>query len=215
MSAAVALFSGGKDSAVSFYWALKNYDQVVAVSIDYPGRPKQEKSAAQAIVAQTSATLLSPSLPFMFSSEQGYTGETSGSVISSKESAYIPMRNLLFYGTAAYYAEIFQIPDIIVGNYRGEGVTYPDASQDFLRKMEDLYALSMSRKYAGTCDHLRLLTPLLAYDEYEVALLGKDLGVPLHLTWSCWRDLDAPCMQCYSCKERERVFSQTGVITHP
>jgi 7-cyano-7-deazaguanine synthase len=211
MTHTLVLFSGGKDSAVAFFWALREYDKVTALSIDYPGRPNQEKMAAEVIVADTRADLLSATLPFMFSSEQGYTGAEQRPAITSKESAYIPMRNLLFYAVAGYYAEILQIESIILGNYRGEGITYPDASQGFLRQMETVFSLSMSRKYLGSCDRLLLNTPLLELDEYEVALLGKELGVPFPLTWSCWRDLESPCMQCYSCEERERVFLKSGI----
>jgi len=212
MKSAIVLLSGGKDSAVAFYLALIEYERVWALSIDHPGRPRREALAAKQLAARTGTTLIAPTLPFMFTSEKGYTGLLAESLpIVTKESAYIPMRNLLFYGVAGFYAEVHQVNTIVVGSYQGEGITYPDASQNFLRKMEEVFALSLSRGYLGKCTQITFQTPLLNYDEYEVVKLGQDLGVPFELTWSCWRDQEKPCDQCYSCEERARVFSRANI----
>jgi 7-cyano-7-deazaguanine synthase len=45
----------------------------------------------------------------------------------------------------------------------------------------------------------------------EIVRLGVDLGAPLHLTWSCYKNNDTPCGDCDSCALRERGFKEAGV----
>jgi 7-cyano-7-deazaguanine synthase len=45
----------------------------------------------------------------------------------------------------------------------------------------------------------------------EVVRLALELGVPLELTWSCWREGDFHCGVCDGCVKRKEVFKALGV----
>jgi len=40
----------------------------------------------------------------------------------------------------------------------------------------------------------------------EVALLGKELGVPFEKTYSCYRGTEPPCGKCPTCLQREEAL---------
>ena len=46
---AVVVFSGGQDSTTCLFWALKRFDEVVAVTFDYNQRHKLEIDCAKKI----------------------------------------------------------------------------------------------------------------------------------------------------------------------
>ena len=46
---AVVVFSGGQDSTTCLFWALKNFDEVIAVTFDYGQRHKLEIECAKEI----------------------------------------------------------------------------------------------------------------------------------------------------------------------
>ena len=46
------MFSGGQDSTTCLFWALKNFDEVIAVTFDYGQRHKLEIECAKEIAAE-------------------------------------------------------------------------------------------------------------------------------------------------------------------
>jgi len=49
MKESIVLYSGGVDSTTALYWAIKRYDKVNALSIDYGQRHRVELKSAQKI----------------------------------------------------------------------------------------------------------------------------------------------------------------------
>ena len=45
----------------------------------------------------------------------------------------------------------------------------------------------------------------------EVIALGARMGVPLGLTWSCYRDGARPCRRCSACRGRLQSFRNAGM----
>jgi 7-cyano-7-deazaguanine synthase len=209
MSSCLVLFSGGKDSATALYWARRNYATTVAVSVHYNGRPQGERLAARRLSEMAGVELIEPELPFLC------TGATDRRIaqhddpeMATRAGGYIPMRNLLFYGAAAYYAEVLGIADIVAGHYRGEGIAYPDASPEFLRLLEGVLAISLQRTYVTPLTAIRIVTPLAGLDDKGVIRLAGELGVPVELSWSCWHDDAVPCGVCFSCEDRARALAK-------
>lgn len=49
-------------------------------------------------------------------------------------------------------------------------------------------------------------------DKGDIAKIGVALGVPYHLTWTCYKGLDQHCGVCGSCRERKDAFKKHGLI---
>ncbi|MCJ7608226.1 7-cyano-7-deazaguanine synthase, partial [Candidatus Bathyarchaeota archaeon] len=52
--------------------------------------------------------------------------------------------------------------------------------------------------------------PLLYLTKADIVGLGKRLGAPLHLTWSCYEGGVKACGRCDSCLLRLRGFREAG-----
>jgi 7-cyano-7-deazaguanine synthase len=45
----------------------------------------------------------------------------------------------------------------------------------------------------------------------DIIRRGRELGAPLHLTWSCYQDEQQACGVCDSCLLRLRAFAEAGI----
>jgi 7-cyano-7-deazaguanine synthase len=57
---------------------------------------------------------------------------------------------------------------------------------------------------------VRIELPFAALTDRQVARLGRRLGVPLDLTWSCYRDGAEPCGRCPACRDRRDALDGFG-----
>jgi 7-cyano-7-deazaguanine synthase len=46
----------------------------------------------------------------------------------------------------------------------------------------------------------------------EIVRVGVDLGAPLNLTWSCYRESEKACGECDSCALRLRAFREAEMV---
>lgn len=195
MPRALVLLSGGIDSAVALWWALDAGHEVVPLSFVYPGRPRGEADAARALAAcaRVPAPLEAP-LPFLREASEvpGWEAAPRG---------YVPARNALFYAAAAFHAELLGCNLVVGGHNGGDGDRFPDASPGFFRDLERLLGRGLWRPPGGERPGPRLTMPLLRLSKREVVELGRALGVPLDLAWSCYEDGDVACGECPSCLE--------------
>jgi 7-cyano-7-deazaguanine synthase len=60
---------------------------------------------------------------------------------------------------------------------------------------------------------VRISMPLIDLTKAEVVALGKEIGAPLELTWSCYfGEPDKPCGECDQCKWRAAAFEDAGAV---
>lgn len=199
MSRALVLFSGGLDSAVALWWALREGHEVVPLSYRYKGRPARESRAARDLAQRAGLDLVEADLPFLAEPDDARVHPASR-LSRAPPRGYIPARNAIFYACAAYHAEVLAC-DVVVGGHNGEDAArFPDASGAFFARLEALLADGMWSPPGTRAP--RLVMPLLALSKLDVVALGRDLSVPLALAWSCYEDGEAPCGACPSCRER-------------
>ncbi|GBC84322.1 7-cyano-7-deazaguanine synthase [bacterium HR11] len=193
----VVLFSGGLDSTVALWWALRQGWNAIPLSIDYKGRPGGEREAARQIAALARAELLEVPLPF-YRDLQGWRQDGPlPADLAEANPVYLPAKNLLFYAIAAYYAEVLGATRIVGGHYRHDGTRFPDASAAYFARLGGLITEGLySRR-----PHLEL--PFLDMTKAAIVRLGLDLGAPLDRTWSCYWDGPTPCGRCEGCREKE------------
>lgn len=209
-TAALVLFSGGQDSTVCLFWALKNFDRVETVCFRYGQRHVSEIEAAQTIAANAH-------VPFRIIDVSLITGLSSNSltdtsVTMDREHAgktppntFVPGRNLLFISIAAVIARERNITNLITGVSQADYNGYPDCRQDFIHSLNATLNLAMDEQYV-------IHTPLMWLDKAAVWQLADELGVFDMIktqTVTCYNGIPgAGCGECPSCKLRKHGLQQ-------
>ncbi|MFN3486581.1 MAG: 7-cyano-7-deazaguanine synthase [Planctomycetota bacterium] len=181
MKRALVLVSGGIDSAVALWWARERY-RVTALSFEGPSRPRGERRACARIVRRAGVPHLTVPAPYL----------------RPHPSGYVPARNLVFHGIALSIAEDRGMEAVVAGHNRSDARIFRDARPEFFRRLERL---------AG---RVRIELPLASFTDAQVVALGLRWGVPLELTWSCYRDGARPCGRCSACRDRLESLRAAG-----
>ena len=206
---AIVLLSGGIDSAVALYWALKvGHLNVQTLTFDYYRRSRKEITASKKISRFTGCANTTLRLDFLREIDDWKDKSAKkNSRLKGAELAYIPARNVIFYGIAASIAEPRDCRYIVGGHNRDDVATFPDSSPAFFRRFNALTSVGL---FSGARTS-RVILPLSKLRKSAVVKLGKSLGVPFGLTWSCYYDGDSPCGTCHACCLREFAFSAARV----
>jgi 7-cyano-7-deazaguanine synthase len=83
---------------------------------------------------------------------------------------------------------------------------YPDCRKEFFNAYEQ--AINLGTKPETS---ISIETPIINYTKKNIVLKGKELGVPFHLTWSCYQSSETACGICDSCALRLRGFREAGI----
>lgn len=205
LSRTIVLLSGGIDSATALYITKRETSDVYTLNILYAQASVREAEASKDIAAAGQVKgHLTASLPFYKDIQVRYHPVESEAV----SSAYVPARNLIFYGIAAAYAETFGADRIIFGSNADDSKVLPDASPYFIQLMNEL--VNMGTRVGVEGETIEIVNPLINYDKSNVLRLAIELGVPLELTWSCYEDVSIPCGKCRGCRTRLEAFREIG-----
>jgi len=206
---AVVLLSGGIDSATALYWARQETGRIYSMNIQYAQASYKEAAASRKLAEAAKVTEhIAVSLPFFKGIQDRYHPKQLESGMIS--TAYVPSRNLVFYGIASAYAETLDADTIIFGSNADDTKELPDATPDFIQKMNELLAMGTRMGVEG---HVaRIVNPLINYSKNEVLRLALTLKVPLELTWSCYEDVEIPCGKCRGCRNRLAAFKNLRMI---
>jgi 7-cyano-7-deazaguanine synthase len=193
----ILLFSGGIDSTLSALILHAQGVELIALTINYPGRPEGEIRATEAIEKE---------LPFLMSVDVKLdTGGPLTKFPSSQnvDQGWVPYRNLLFWAIAAHKAMMLDADFVAAGHDDDDGVAFSDASEEFFAGLGKLLKLTGStRSKQAVVIELPIYTASL---EYLQTISARHAEI-MEMTWSCWLDETHPCMSCYACKEREDFF---------
>lgn len=180
----LCLFSGGIDSTVLLWDLLRRHSRVVALSINYDGRPAGEISACRKIASTAGGVeLIDVTL--------------SGLACPADTNGYIPGRNLIFYSIAASVCVENCIRTIAGGQIKTDHVEFSDAGREYIMKIKSVLTHDCRPE-------LDILLPLIDMDKGEVIRMGLSIGAPLELAWSCHSDVSIQCGRCSGCFERIR-----------
>lgn len=206
MFRALVLLSGGIDSTTALYLTKQQTDDIYSMNMIYAQSYDSEAEASRKIAAAAQVREhLTVLLPFFKDIEKRYTPTLSSKI----SSAYVPARNIVFYGVAAAYAETLKVNKIIFGSNADDAKELPDARPRFIQLMNEL--IRDGTRAGGEGFVIETVNPLINYNKSEVLKLAIELKVPLHLTWSCYEDSEIPCGKCRGCINRRKTFNQLGV----
>ncbi|MFA5862237.1 MAG: 7-cyano-7-deazaguanine synthase [Candidatus Thermoplasmatota archaeon] len=205
---ALVLLSGGLDSAVALWWAQRAGHDIVPLTYRYKGRPVREARAARDLADRAGLHLIEADLPFLAEPADAPLVHERSRVARDAPRGYIPARNAIFYATAAYYAELLACDIIVGGHHAEDAARFPDATPSFFERFERIVQDGLWSPDEGPPHGPSLVMPLIALTKLEVVALGRELGVPMALAWSCYEDGEAPCGACPSCTERHGVAAE-------
>jgi 7-cyano-7-deazaguanine synthase len=121
-------------------------------------------------------------------------------------STYVPFRNANILSVAVSWAEVIGAGSVFIGAVEADSSGYPDCRAEFFRAFQAAAAAG-TRPETSIC----IETPVIEMSKAEIVRRGVELGAPLHLTWSCYREGDRACGRCDSCALRLRAFQAAGV----
>lgn len=134
--------------------------------------------------------------------------DVSPADLESKEipTSYVPFRNAHLLSIATSWAEILGAGRIYIGAVAEDSSGYPDCRPEYYEAFNRVIAL-------GTKPSTRIgiMTPVIHMRKSEIIKRGVELGAPLHLSWSCYKDNDIACGVCDSCALRVRGFREAGL----
>lgn len=212
---AVILLSGGLDSAVTLFFAIKKGYECHCLNFDYGQRHDKEMARAKSIAENAGARFIGLKLAFPWKGSSLLDkdmplpeGRNLRQIASGVPSTYVPARNSVFLSMAASFAEAIDAESIFIGAHFEDSSGYPDCRKRYLETFNKAIRLGTKR---GTEGHLRLEFPLIDKNKREIIKLGALLKVPFELTWSCYKGGEAPCRACDSCILRAKGFKEAGI----
>lgn len=208
---ALVVFSGGMDSTVGVYWAVKNYREVETLSFYY-GSKHNEEEHKHALKTCEKLGLKNTriDLDFMNKYFKSDLLQSGGEIpegyytAENMKSTVVPFRNGIMLSIAAGFAESQDCDVLILGNHSGDHAIYPDCRADFIDGIKK--AIS-----AGTAKNIEVVSPFCNITKTDICKLGQEMGVDYSLTYSCYKGGEKHCGKCGTCTERIEAFRDSGV----
>lgn len=209
---AVVLLSGGLDSTTTAFVARRDGFDLYPLTIQYGQRHARELQAARDVCAHLGEIeehrIATVDLGGSWGSSLTGDGDIPVTGLDDAiPSTWVPMRNLIFLGLAAGYAEVIDAQAIYIGVGQVDYSGYPDCRQEFIDAFQHA-ANQASKQYVEDGIAIPVVAPLMNLSKPEIIRLGRQLGVDYDLTWSCYEGGEAPCGVCDSCRLRDAAFAE-------
>ncbi len=213
MKKAVAIVSGGMDSAVALAIAKSQGYELITLHFNYNQRTqKKELECFQKLSKALNATN-SYVIDLPFFEQIGASALTDHSIdvptVGIQDGVpvtYVPFRNGIFLSIASAIAEKEGAKAIYIGVVEEDSSGYPDCRESYIKAMQKAINL-------GTKDdtNIEIKMPLVHMKKSQIVKKALELDVPLEFTWSCYKNEDEACGVCDSCRLRLNGFSEAGL----
>jgi len=223
-SSVVVVYSGGLDSTVLLNHAVKTIDRVLAINFNYGSKHNnKERDAAKAVCEELSVPLFLVNLPTdIIWIDPTYHSERLGTLLKSNlmakgneipdghyaedvmKKTVVPFRNGIMLSIAAGFAESHDCKFLWLASHSGDHHIYCDCRPEFTNAMA-------SAVHFGTYTNIELRAPFSNKNKAEIVKQGVEENAPMHLTWSCYKGGNRPCLTCGTCIERTEAFKLAGI----
>lgn len=212
---AVALLSGGMDSAVAAAMARQEGYDIYALSFNYGQRHRAELKAAKRVAEWLHAaehkvirieldkiggSALTSDIPVP------KTGLAPGIPVT-----YVPSRNIIFLAFALSYAEVIKAERVVIGVNAIDYSGYPDCRPEFIASFQR--TAETGTKMGGEGRAPLIWAPLVNMSKAEIVKQGARLGLDFSITLSCYDPgpRSKPCLRCDACRLRQKAFAEAGI----
>ena len=212
---AVALVSGGLDSATSLALARDQGFDCYALSFDYGQRHRIELKASRRVAESLNAR---EHRVFALDLRQfGGSALTDDSIDVPQSPSqgipvtYVPARNTIFLSLALGWAEVLGAFDLFIGVNAVDYSGYPDCRPEFIDAFEK--TANLATKAGAEGQRFSIHAPLINMTKGEIISTGNSLGVDYGLTLSCYNPDTSgrACGVCESCRLRAAGFLEAGI----
>ncbi len=212
---AVVLLSGGMDSCVTAALAARGH-QVAALHSDYGQRTEARERRAFEEISDRMEIARRLLIDQRYMSRIGGSALTDAAIevpdadlAAAQEgeipATYVPFRNAHFLAAAVSWAEAIGAEKIFIGAVEQDSSGYPDCRPEYYRVFDELIEVG-----TRPSSKIGIEAPLIGLSKAEIVRRGIEIGAPLELSWSCYRDSHEACGRCDSCALRLRAFAQAG-----
>lgn len=211
---AVVLMSGGMDSTLCAAIALSQGYEVAGLHLNYRQRTEAREERAFNEICDFYKITKRIVVDVSYFNQIGGSSLTDMDILVSRANldskeiptSYVPFRNANILAISTSWAEVIGASAILIGAMQLDSSGYPDCSQSFFDAFQKAIDLGTKPE-----TQIEIITPLMNLTKADIVREGVKLGVPFHLTWSCYQNSDVPCGVCDSCALRKRGFQLAGV----
>jgi 7-cyano-7-deazaguanine synthase len=209
---AVCILSGGMDSTLASYIAKNDGYELITVHFNYGQRTehKELECFRNISIELDVREKYEINIPFFTQIGASALTDTSidvptGGIEAGVPITYVPFRNGIFLSIATAIAEKHGAEALFIGVVQEDSSGYPDCTDTFIGKMES--AMNQGTKEETK---LNIITPLVHMTKEQIVKKSLELNIPLHYTWSCYKNEDKACGVCDSCRLRLKGFKDAG-----
>jgi len=217
MARAIVLISGGLDSSTALAIAKEKEFEITALTFSYGQRHDKELECARKVCERLGVSEhivldipIGPLLDSALTDESADIPENRSlsDMSSDVPPTYVPGRNIIFLSIATSLAESVGANTVFIAANAVDYSGYPDCTPVFIEAFQRVVDLGT---VAGRQDKLiKIEAPLVNMTKGQIVLEAIRLGVPLELTWSCYRGGEKACGKCDSCRLRLQGFKDAG-----
>ena len=198
----VVVLSGGPDSTTVAYLAKNDGYNVHAITYIYGQIATKEVERAEIISEKLEIPIKILDLSSLREIFKGITSLCDESIemtSSFSQPIIVPFRNAIFLSITVAYAISIGAKKIFYGAQGSDEPFYPDCRKEFYKSFENTAKV-------GTDTEIIIEAPFSDIKKSEILKIGSKLGVPYHLTWSCYKNEHKHCGKCESCINRKEAF---------
>lgn len=210
---AVCIMSGGMDSTLAAYMMKEEGFEIVGVHFNYDQRTQSKELECFEAICDRLQVKNKYVLDLDFFAKLGASALTdknidvpTAGIEEGVPVTYVPFRNGIFLSMAAAIAEKEGANVIAIGVVEEDSSGYPDCRENYIEAMQK--AINLGTKDAT---NIEIRMPLVHLKKSEIVEEAVKLDVALELTWSCYKNEDAACGVCDSCRLRLGGFLKAGV----
>jgi 7-cyano-7-deazaguanine synthase len=214
----IVLCSSGLDSFYNLLEAKKQAEDVIALFIDYCQKAStQEYSHVQELCKKTNTKHIKADLNFfkdldstLLEKDKEISTFKSLNEIDNNDlpKEWVPNRNGVFVNVAGAFAESLNADAIVIGINKEEAGRYPDNTQEFINRTNNLFEYSTLKKtklISFSVDKIK--TEILK----ELTILMKEYNLNYNNIWSCYSSLEKMCGSCESCLRLKNALKESDI----